>query len=273
MLIWLPPSEGKAAPLSGAPLDLSSLLMPQLTEARHTVMDAVHEVSKTSDAAAILGLGTKSAAEAAHNLTLTTSACAPAIDLYTGVLFDHLSAHTLDSAARRQLMDNTWIMSALFGVVRPGDPIPPHRLAMGVKLPALGSMASFWRKALTPVISSLADTTLVDCRPGAYKTAYPAPEAHVIDIAVVEERAAGRKVITHMAKKWRGITVRHLVQDATLRDNPGYDAVVESISRMPSKHPESIRDVEVGEPQQTRAGGSTTRLTLVTASTESVRPA
>ena len=41
MLILLPPSEGKAASGSGAPLDLAGLCLPSLTPARERVLDTL----------------------------------------------------------------------------------------------------------------------------------------------------------------------------------------------------------------------------------------
>lgn len=266
MLIWLPPSEGKTAPSFGPILDHSALLFPELAGARREVMDSLCALGAGAGAAAVLGLGKKSASDAALNLALETAPCAPAIEIYTGVLYDNLDAATLCADARGRLNEGTWISSALFGFVRPSDRIPTHRLAMGVALPPLGSMSAWWRPRLAATLPTLAGVTIVDCRSGAYRTAFPAAAANVLEIAVVEERAAGRKVITHMAKKWRGLAVRHLVEDRSLDDHANATDVVASLSRLTSR-PE-ILALEVTEPRGTRAGGTITTLTLVTASTE-----
>lgn len=143
--------------------------------------------------------------------------------------------------------------------MRPGDPIPNHRLAMGTSLPGIGALAGWWRRQLTGVVPDLVGETIIDCRSGGYRAAYPATDADVVEIGVVEERSAGRKVITHMAKKWRGLAVRHLVESAVT--DP-----LESLAAL-SARPE-ILDVEIAPAVPTRNGGSITRITLVTASTE-----
>lgn len=257
MLIWLPPSEGKANPVDGQPLSLASLSFPELTDARTSVIRALRNLGAGHEAAHVLGLGKKSAADADLNLAIETSPCAAALDLYSGVLFDHLGAANLTYRAKELLHETVWISSALFGIVRPSDMIPNHRLAMGVSLPPLGRLATWWRAKIAAVVPDLRGETIVDCRSGAYRAAYPAVEAHCVEFTVVEERTEGRKIITHMAKKWRGIAVRHLVRDPSLSRLSGYDDVIGSIMRL-AESPE-ILDVEVSD----------TLVTLVTRSTES----
>ncbi len=269
MLIWLPPSEGKTAPYHGPSLRLETLLLPDLADARLEVIGALRDLGDGPNAAQVLGLGKKSSEEAALNLQLETSPCAPAIDLYTGVLFDNLNARTLGARGGRLLANATWIMSALFGFVRTTDLIPNHRLAMGLKLPPLDSLAAWWRKQLSASVPPLDGTAIFDCRPGAYRNAYPAAEADVIELAVVEERRCGRKVITHMAKKWRGLAVRHLVEDPAADLNSSYEDVLNSLAclaKTQANH--GVLAIEIADAARTRAGGSTTRVTLVTRSTE-----
>ena len=59
MLILLPPSEGKASPRRGKPLDLATLSFPALTAARTEVLDALVDLCAGDEARAVevLGLG------------------------------------------------------------------------------------------------------------------------------------------------------------------------------------------------------------------------
>mgnify|MGYP000963008555 CR=1 FL=1 len=101
VLILLPPSEGKTAPASGPSLDLDSLLdAERLTTARREVMSALAGVSRSAEAASVLGLGPRSAEQVGINLSLETSPCVPAHRLFTGVLYE---AAGLDSI--RQVYD------------------------------------------------------------------------------------------------------------------------------------------------------------------------
>ncbi|WP_099332330.1 YaaA family protein [Actinomyces minihominis] len=264
MQIWLPPSEGKTAPLSGPNLTLSELSFPGLEDARKAVIDATQSLGAGPRAAEVLKLGVKSAEEAEANLDLFHSPCAPAIDLYTGVLFDHLEASTLDEAARLRLGQRTLISSGLFGVVRPDDLIPNHRLSVAVNLPSVGPLTTWWKKRLPEQVRVEDGSTIFDCRSGSYRTPLPTPSSNIIEMSVVHPRHGVRKTITHMAKKWRGLAARHLIEDVTLNDHAGVEDVLSSLHRL-AEDPGSgeITDFEVEPTMPNRSGGSTTSVTMV----------
>ena len=279
MLILLPPSEGKTSPTSGPTLDLGELSFPGLTAARRQVIQALRELGDGAAAAAALKLGKKSAADAALNLQLESSACAPAVELFTGVLYDHLDAATLDGLARERLAQCVWMSTALFGFVRPADLIPNYRLAAGVRLPELGPVNGWWRAQFEAagLIEEVRDGAVVDLRSGGYRAMFPVTTAHAVELAVVEERPRGRQVITHMAKKWRGIAARHLLSDPALgaHESAGdravagvdeVDSVVDSLRKLAASA-DGVLGLEAGTPQPTKAGGSRRVVTLVTAST------
>ena len=123
MLILLPPSEGKTSPAAGPKLDLAALSFPELNRGRTATLKALIDVcaKDPKSAASILGLGPTQADEVRVNALLRKAACAPAIEVYTGVLFDALDVTSLGKPARRRLQATTVISSALFGLVRPDD--------------------------------------------------------------------------------------------------------------------------------------------------------
>ena len=102
MLILLPPSEGKAAPRRGKPLDLPTLDFPGLTAARERVLDALVELCEGDPdvAAKTLGLGSTQVDLVDLNRSLRTAPTARADQVYTGVLYDALDVATLSTAAR-----------------------------------------------------------------------------------------------------------------------------------------------------------------------------
>ncbi|HQR28297.1 MAG TPA: peroxide stress protein YaaA, partial [Nocardioides sp.] len=126
MLILLPPSEGKAAPSRGAPLDLATLSFPTLTPPREAVLDALVELCATrpDQAAEVLGLGPTQSDLVARNARLREEPTARADRVYSGVLYDALQVATLSTAAKRRAGSRLAVASALFGLVRPGDRIP-----------------------------------------------------------------------------------------------------------------------------------------------------
>ncbi len=98
---------------------------------------------------------------------------------------------------------------------------------------------------------------------------FPAAEANVVGLTVVEERSGSRKVITHMAKKWRGIATRHLVEDSTLTSASSATDILASLTVMAAgRADQGVLGLEIGPAKSTKRGGSVTNATLVTASTE-----
>ena len=260
MQIWLPPSESKAAATAGPRLELGTLVFPELAGARSAVIAALEELGAGEDAARVLKLGAKSAAEADANLRLFEDGCAPALDLYTGVLFEALDAGSLTDAQARKLNGVTLVASGLFGFVRPGDLIPGHRLAMGVNLPPLGPLATWWRPRLEAAVGDLAGEVVFDVRSGPYRAACPAKSASVVELGVVRESGGERKVVSHMAKKWRGLAVRHLVCDEAVTEDAGLVEVLTSLEVLG----ENLEGrLEVDAPVASRGGGTVTRATLV----------
>ncbi|WRS31076.1 peroxide stress protein YaaA [Actinomycetaceae bacterium MB13-C1-2] len=272
MLILLPPSEGKTSPTAGPRFSLESISFPELTGARSRVIQTLQELGNDAEAVKTLGLGKKSAEEASLNLSLFDSHCSQAINLYTGVLYDHLNTATLDKESRGRLSRQALISSALFGLIRPDDLIPNHRLAIGVRLPEIGAVGPWWRRQIEQASSTeldLQDRAVFDARSGGYKAAFSVCGANVVELSVVEERAAGRKVITHMAKKWRGLAARHLVQDNSLTDSSTAGEILGSLKHMAlASRGLGVVGLEVSEPKPTKGGGSVVEATLVTTSTE-----
>lgn len=213
MKIILPPSETKSPGGDGAPLDLSGLVFADLAGIRSSIASAVVKLSRTpAKAMSILGLGERLAGEVSKNAELREAPTMPAVERYTGVLFDALSVATLRAAERRRADERLMIGSALFGVVAATDMIPAYRLSAGSQLPSIGNLAPVWRPALQPLLTELANQELVvDLRSGAYQALAPIPEA--ITARVLSEKLNGaRSVVSHANKHTKGLLARALVR-------------------------------------------------------------
>ena len=219
MLILLPPSEGKTAPRRGGRLDLGRLDLPELTEARDTMLGALVELCTTDpeEAAVVLGLGPTQLDEVARDAALATAPTARADRVYSGVLYDALDVASLDPAARRRATRWLLIMSSLFGAVRPGDPIAAYRLSGDSNLPGLGGVAGFWRRHLAGPLAELAVGQLVvDLRSSTYAGFWRPPAhlaPHVATVRVLHEVDGRRKVVSHFNKATKGRLVRDLLLD------------------------------------------------------------
>ena len=216
VLIVLPPSEGKAAPLRGPALDLASLSFPELTPVRERVLDALASLcdGPIDRAVAVLGLGRTQSAEAERNRTLRSRPTAPAIRVYSGVLFDALDYRTLTPRGRRRAQDRIAISSGLWGLVRPMDRIPDYRLSGAVTLPGMGTLAGAWRGAVGAAIEGTSGL-IIDLRSGTYAALGPVPSGarrRVVTVRVLQESDGRRTIVSHMNKATKGRVVRSLLE-------------------------------------------------------------
>jgi cytoplasmic iron level regulating protein YaaA (DUF328/UPF0246 family) len=222
VLILLPPSEGKADPVSGPPLDLAALSFPALTTPRRSVAAAVVRLATGSrtKARAVLGLSAHQDAEIERDARLLESPTAPAGRVYTGVLYDALGYPTLPTRARARADRWVVVSSGLFGAVRLPDPIPAYRLSGDVSLPRIGRLASFWRPHLSAELPEHSRRGVVlDLRSGAYAAAWKPDEAlaeRTVVARVMQRRADGSvQVVSHHNKATKGRLVRALVSQGT----------------------------------------------------------
>ncbi len=227
MLILLPPSEGKAAPRRGKPLDLSSLGSPALTDTRERLVTALERLSDRPEAARVLGLGGTQSELVDLNARVRTSPTARADAIYTGVLYDALAFADLSPAARRRATGRVAVVSSLFGLVRPGDRIPAYRLSGDVSLPGVGSVAGVWRAELGPaIIGALGGGLLVDLRSTSYAAFWRPPvelARRTATVRVLHESEGRRSVVSHFNKATKGRIVRALLEDGR---NPGTPAAL-----------------------------------------------
>lgn len=223
MYVLLPPSETKALGGDGPSLDLAALGFPVLNPLRAELIDRLTELcADPAHARPALGVSARQDAEIAATAKLRTTPTTPALHRYTGVLYDNLDARSLPPAGRARAAERLLITSALFGLVRGGDPIPAYRFSAGSRLAGHRPVAARWRPVLGPVLAGL-DGLVVDLRSGAYAAFAPAPGA--LTVRVLSEAVPGdpttRSVVSHFSKAAKGRLARALVATrAELRDVP-----------------------------------------------------
>ncbi|RLK22483.1 hypothetical protein DER29_0317 [Micromonospora sp. M71_S20] len=222
MLILLPPSEGKADAGTGRRLDLARLSLPELTDAREEVLTALVALSADGDeeaALAALGISEGQRGELRRNARLRVAATAPAGRVYTGVLYEALDLASLPATAQRAARRSVLVSSGLWGAVRLTDRVPPYRCPIGARLPGLGALSAYWRRALAPAMAAAAgDGPVLDLRSGAYAATW-APRGEVADrtvtVRVLHEREVDgvpvRSVVSHFNKATKGRLVRDLL--------------------------------------------------------------
>jgi cytoplasmic iron level regulating protein YaaA (DUF328/UPF0246 family) len=202
MRILLPPSEGKAEPEGGEPVDLDSLVFAEkLGKQRQKLLRAVDPKLRKAPAA-------------------------PAAEVYTGVLYQRLDLSELTAAARRRAAKRVLIASALWGFVRPTDRIPYYRLPPSTKLDGIGPISTWWRPPLASAMPDEPGETIVDMRSGAYVSAWKPKRATLLSVRAFRLEKGKRKAVSHMAKAVRGDVARVLLLARTEPKDPETVATV-----------------------------------------------
>ena len=218
MLIVLPPSEAKCLPNSGVPLSPASLsFAKELSIPRAEVWKRLISLASgpKKRASATLGLTPGLADELVRDSNLESALCAPAIEIYVGVLYGALDWATLSTSAKKRSETELLIVSALFGALRPHDLIPSYRLSMQVKLPKVGALAPYWKKYLAQPLDEVESELVVDMRSQTYLRAWSPNPAYTAQVRVFTEISGRRSVVTHMAKFTRGQITRSLLNLST----------------------------------------------------------
>ena len=210
MIILLPPSETKRPGGVGVSIDKAAIIWAALEPAREALYSALGELCKNSDAAAkALGLGKKNLHEASLNLELLTAPTMPALQRYTGVLYDALDFDSLRPEALQRADQQLFIQSALFGLLPSMQQIPNYRLSATSKIPGV-SLKKLWAEAHAEVWPRLIGPVL-DMRSKSYVELNPVPadrESKFMEVLGPDGRA-----LNHFNKKAKGAFVRATLEN------------------------------------------------------------
>lgn len=204
MLIILPPSETKAHGGNGAALNWDGLSFPALNPIRREIAAELQSLD-IDEALEVLKISENLRGEAESNREVETSPTMPALERFTGVLYDALDAPSLPPEARCYLA----VGDALFGLVRADDLIPHYRLSGGTRLGGK-TLKSRWGTAISDELRALAAEELVlDMRSGTYQQLGKLKEAATVRVESVQEDGS-RKVVSHFNKHYKGELARVL---------------------------------------------------------------
>ena len=218
LFLLLPPSEGKAVGGAGRWQPTSGTFGRRLGTIRRAVIDALGRTTVNE-----AKLGAKGAlfdrATAANDAVATDRARRlPAHQRYTGVVWEHLGATTLDDEQRKRIL----VPSALLGLVTANDPVPDHRLKFDVALDGVGRLDRFWRPHLTEALEKHTSRhdTIVELLPQEHTAAIDldavAKRRHLVHTTVVG-------VSGHDAKAVKGALALHLLARDHVDANHPFD--------------------------------------------------
>lgn len=218
LIALLPPSETKR---DGGSTVSASLFGPVQDEAREeAVTELLALAQDTERHQGVLKLSAKLAErERARNSTLCDAPRMPALERYTGVLYDALGVSSLEVPAREWALERCLIQSALWGLVRGSDPIPAYRCSASTRLGDT-SMKQRWQKVCAAALAEH-NGPILDLRSRGYAELGPLPDRdNAMVLEFVTRLPNGElKQLNHFNKQGKGEFLRMLACTATtLRD-------------------------------------------------------
>ena len=220
MLILLPPSETKRPGGVGISIDKAAIIWAALDPARDILISALTEICQDSQTAIkALKLGARGEKEVSKNLSLMTSPTMPALERYSGVLFDAIDYYNLSEGAIARAGERLFIQSALFGLLPAMEQIPDYRFSAGSKLPGI-NLREFWPQYHALVWPRMVGPIL-DMRSKEYQEINPIPMER--EHYVVEVLGSDGKLLNHFNKKSKGLFVRAALESG-----------LDEISQLPS---------------------------------------
>lgn len=131
---------------------------------------------------------------------------------YSGVVWSHLGPASLELAVRRRIL----VPSSLYGVTTAEDRIADFRLKMNVGVAPLGTMATYWRPRVTPVLAAHAPrSTFVNLLPTEHEAAIDMDALtrtrRVVRVQFID--GVGGTTVGHDAKAVKGVLARTLLLD------------------------------------------------------------
>lgn len=200
MFLLLPPSEGKSAEPG---LSSFAAACPEQVDPVAGVVKHLRKV-KAAERPRIYGVSTAEKAKAAHalNQSALDAPVLPALERYTGVVYNHIGYPNLRN--RTAAREHVLIVSALFGLIRGGTPLPDYKLSMNPWL------ARYWQPLNTTRLRALAGKRpVVNLLSQSYAKAVAGDGIMAVDFRV----QGGRKAAGHFGKAIKGRFVRWIVEN------------------------------------------------------------
>jgi len=210
MKILIPPSEGKTKLKS-----TGSIFSETNFRFEREVGQIVRllELIDNEDLKSIYGTSQEKA-ELFHrqNEDIFKSRCAPAIERYTGVVYEHLNWMSLSEKAKNYMEQHVLIFSGLFGMTTPLTLIPNYKLKMNVL-----SLQYHWNHTLTKALDK--EDMVFDLLPQVYRKAYTPNKDNVIKIEFIVENKGKKTSAGHYGKAVKGKFIKFLADNSVKKIN------------------------------------------------------
>jgi len=158
-----------------------------------------------------------------------------AIYAYSGDVYSGFEAQSIGEDAMAFAQQNLRILSGLYGLLRPFDPIRPHRLEMGTKwAPRYKKLTDFWGDkivgALTDDLNGADDRIILNLASNEYwasvKPHIKKLNARIVEVDFRREGPDGPQFVSFEAKRARGMMARYMCENhiADVESMKGFDS-------------------------------------------------
>ena len=145
----------------------------------------------------------------------------PAMLAFAGDVYEGLKARTLDEGSLDWAQDHVWILSGMYGMLRPLDLLQPYRLEMGVRIKTDrgATLYDFWgdriAKALSDALKTHDDPTLVNLASQEYFGAVDirALKKPLVTCIFKQEKAGELRNLGMFSKTARGLMTRYAIDN------------------------------------------------------------
>ena len=201
MKFLIPPSEGKSKIKStNIKFSETKFIFEQQVKQIVTLLELIDEEDLTS----IYGTSQeKSIAFHRQNQDVFNSPCAPAIERYTGVVYEHINWSSLSEKAKDYMEKYIYIFSGLFGLLTPKTLIPEYKLKMNVL-----SLQHHWCPFLTEALKN--EKVIIDLLPQVHRKAYNPNKENVILVDFLILNKGKKTAAGHFGKAVKGEFIRYL---------------------------------------------------------------
>lgn len=192
----------------------------ELNSDRRKLIEAVETVLQNGeDLAEIFGASGEELEQAIEaNSEIYNAPLMSALDRFSpGVMYDAMDFPGLPTGAQRRLLENGIIFSGLFGLLRPDDLIPDHRLPMSSVVPNVGKLSDFWRPIISPVLNKELDGAFVwNFLPAVLMAAWDDDRSYerIIRVKFMREQKGDLVEVTEDLETLEGKLVNFIVRES-----------------------------------------------------------
>ena len=153
------------------------------------------------------------------SIPFTPENARPAVFAFSGDVYQGLEASTLTLAQLDQMQDQLYILSGLYGMLKPLDLIQPYRLEMGTSIAIENSdnLYQFWKETLTQKLNREmgSQEVLVNLASQEYFTVLDTKKLSMPIITPIfkDWKNEKLKIISFFAKKARGYMLRYAIEN------------------------------------------------------------